>query len=166
MYPMHSDAYVSTVHDRMISGGYATSTEILPGGPALIGYRWDFRLSWAATKLHLFVAVKASTAVSRDDIHTFTAEALTYAKRTKGRFRGMQTGVGVIAVLISNHVDARAKHFAQHDLIRQFAAFAWPVIIDLDNTHIYSQTGNPTVGSLYNNWMREQIAATLPNPLH
>jgi hypothetical protein len=160
---MEAQQYITAIRDRMDHGGYDSDTKTLPSGAALIGYRSDFRMSWAATKLHLFVAVKQAPTASRDDLEDFTVETLAYAKQTKGRYRGLQTGVAAIAILVAHEVELGASLFAESELIRQFGAFAWPVTVDLSTGQRSSHQGNPKIGRFYNDWMRLQIRTLLPD---
>jgi hypothetical protein len=160
---MDAEHYLAAIRDRMDHGGYHTDTKALQGGAALIGHRSDFRMSWAVTKLHLFVSVKQVRAASRHDLEDFTVETLAYAKRTKGRFRGFQTGVAAIAILVAHEVESGASLFAESELIRQFSAFAWPVAVDLSTGQRSSHQGNPKIGRLYSGWMRQQISTVLPD---
>ena len=49
--------------------------------------------------------------------------------------------------------------------MRDFAAFAWPVAVDVSTGDRFSHEGRPALGAIYTGWMREQIAfATPPVP--
>ncbi len=161
---MNADAYLHAAHQRMAAGGYQAGPVQLRGGTALIGYRSDFRLRWMATKLHLFVAVLPVAAVTPDYLRAFAEDVLGHAKATKGGARGLQSGVGAVAALVSDRVEDAAIGYAQRELVRGFAAFAWPAVVDLGRGQVFSQTGRPKIGAVYNGWMREQIAVTLPPP--
>lgn len=161
---MEDSDYISAIRDRMTRGGYDTHTGALPPGAVILGHRAEFRWAWYATRLHLFVAVKQLRSATRNDLQDFTAETLAAGKRAKGRLRGLQNGVGAIAVLVADHVDTDAARFAETELVRQFAAFAWPVTVDLSTGQRVAHIGKPRIGHIYNSWMQEQLDGVIPAP--
>ena len=76
--------------------------------------------------------------------------------------RGAQSGVAAITVLVGESVDEAAAQYARKELVRHFAAFAWPVTVDLSTGERSSHVGRPAIGAVFTGWMRQQIAATLP----
>ena len=84
--------------------------------------------------------------------------------RKKGRFRGLQNGVAVIPATVASEVQPAAIEVATGQLIRRWAAFAWPTLVDTSAGHVYRHEGQVTIGGLYANWMRLQIAQIFPQP--
>jgi hypothetical protein len=154
--------YVGTIERSLREAGYQVSTQPVGGALTLTGYRADFRLRWMATKLHLFVCVRAVPVVTADALESFATASLAHAKATKGAMRGAQSGVAAIAALVGDHVEDEAVTYARKELVRNFAAFAWPVAVDLSTGVRTSHRGRPTIGAIYTGWMRKQIEATLP----
>ena len=154
--------YLDDLTTRLTSAGYATEMHAIGGWPTLTGYRSDFRLRWMASRLHTFVAVRSLPVVTAEELDAFTRASLEYVKQAKGAWRGAQSGVAVIPVLVGESVDEAAADYARTQLVRHYAAFAWPVTVDLSTGERTSHRGRPTVGAVFTGWMRQQIAATVP----
>ncbi|MEZ0447223.1 hypothetical protein [Cellulomonas sp. ICMP 17802] len=154
--------YVDDISSSLRAAGYAVELHAIGGWPTLTGYRADFRLRWMATKLHTFVCVRSVPVVTVDELSAFATASLEYTKAAKGAMRGAQSGVAAIAVLVGETVEPAAAEYARKELVRHFAAFAWPVTVDLSTGQRSSHQGRPAIGAIYTGWMRKQIAATLP----
>jgi hypothetical protein len=154
--------YVDDISTSLRTAGYEVEMHAIGGMPALTGYRSDFRLRWMASKLHTFVTVRSVPVVTVEELEAFARASLEYTKAAKGSMRGAQSGVAAIAVLVGDTVDEAAAQYARTELVRNFAAFAWPVTVDLSTGERSSHKGRPTIGAIFTGWMRQQIAATLP----
>jgi hypothetical protein len=162
---VEDNAYMNAVRDRMSKDGYDSPIGVPPFGAWLLGHRGDFRWSWFATQMHLFVAVKQVHIASRADVEQFTSKTLAAGRKAYGRFRGLGIGVGAIPVLVAAHVEDDALRFAETVLVRQFGAgFAWPVTVDLTTGHRGVHLDDPKVGYIYTSWMRQQIDSLFPIP--
>jgi len=161
---MDPHAYGQIVGTRLQQAGYAVDGQNLASTGAVAGYRSDFRLRWAASRLHLFVVLGTVEVVTADALEAHTRASLDYAKSARGGARGAQSGVAAVAALVGERAEPDAEEYARTRLVRQFAAFAWPVCVDLAAYRRTSHEGTPTVGRVFTGWMREQIAATLPEP--
>jgi len=162
VWPVNPQEYVDAVADRLRGDGAAVSTEVLPGGEALVGYRSQFRLRWMATKLNLFTVVRAVPEVTVSALESFSNEALDQGVKLKGRFRGLQTGVAVIPALVGEMAEPAAADYARTVLVRRWSAFAWPAVVDLHRDVVSTHEGSVTIGGIYASWMREQTAVALP----
>lgn len=158
---MESQEYMDAVADRLQGDGTTVSMELLPRGEALVGYRSQFRLRWMATKVNLFTVVRVSPEVTVSALEDFTNEALDYGVKLKDRFRGLQTGVAAIPVLIGDRVEPAASDYARTVLLRRLAAFAWPAVVDLEREVVSTHEGSVTVGGMYASWMRDRTALAL-----
>jgi hypothetical protein len=158
---VQSDEFVAGAAQRLQAGGAAVTWQTLAGGPVIVGYQARFRLRWMATKLHLFTFVAAGPSVDARSLEQFANDALDFAVRAKGRPGALQVGVAAIPILAAATVDSTAIEFAQNRLIRRWSAFAWPCVFDLGTGRSYVHEGRVTVGGLYANWMRSQIAIAL-----
>ncbi len=152
---------MDAVADRLQGDGTTVSMELLPRGEALVGYRSQFRLRWMATKVNLFTVVRVSPEVTVSALEDFTNEALDYGVKLKDRFRGLQTGVAAIPVLIGDRVEPAASDYARKVLLRRLAAFAWPAVVDLEREVVSTHEGSVTVGGMYASWMRDRTALAL-----
>lgn len=153
---------MDAVADRLRGDVAAVSMELLPGGEALVGYRSEFRLRWMATKLNLFTVIRSVPEVTVAALEDFSNEALDYGVKRKGRFRGLQTGVAAIPVLVGDLVDPAASDYARTVLLRRWSALAWSATVDLGREVVSTHEGSVTIGGLYASWMREQTAVALP----
>ena len=133
----------------------------LPGGPALVGYQSKFRLRWFATKLHLFTVVVPAPQATAPLLDDVIRQSIEYAKRTKGRLRGLQTGVAIIPALVAADVQSDARTAVEARPGRAWAAIALPTIVDLAAGETYLYRGRLIWGGIYGAWLRERIAATL-----
>ncbi len=153
--------YQALVQERLTASGY-TLQSVPPWG--LVGYRRDFRMRWMATTLHLLVHVATTDHVTADGLAQFTRAALDHAEATRGQMRGLQSGVAVITAVIGESADDDAHAYALRTIQRDFAAFAWPTVVDLGAELRSSHAGSPFVGAVYSGWMRRQIETLLPQP--
>ena len=157
-------AYGQVVGARMQEAGYAVDGRHLASTGAVSGYRSQFRLRWAASRLHLFVTLGTVEVVTAEALEAHTRATLEYAKQARGGARGLQSGVAVVAALVGTTATPDAESYARTELVRHFAAFGWPVCVDLTSYRRTSHEGRPHVGALFTSWMREQIDLTLPEP--
>lgn len=159
---MTDDDFDLSVSQRLTADGAKVGHHAIGGYDCVTGYRSDFRLTWFATKLSLFTVVACAPSVDDHALEGFCDAALAFGIAEKGRIRGFQTGVGVIAVLASDGVQDSAIRLARTHLNRRWAAFAWPAVFDLSTGQYYCQEGSPRLGAIYNSWMFERMAAALP----
>jgi len=157
------EKYLTSVTDRLTDDGATMSESDIGGFSAVVGYRAQFRLSWLATRVHLFTVVASVPYVNVQRLQQFTNDVLDFGVKERGRFRGLQTGVGVIAALVSDSVEPEARTWATTELVDRRGAFAWPALVDLSSGRRFSHAGAVRRGGLYANWMRQQIATALPD---
>ncbi len=158
---MDTLGYQALVQERLVAAGYTLRTTP-PAG--LVGHRRDFRLRWMATAVHTVVHVTTTPHVTADGLAGFTRSALSHAEVAHGQMRGLQSGVAVVAAVIAESADDEAHAYAMRTIPKDFAAFAWPVVVDLGAELRSSHAGSPLVGAVYSSWMRQQIETLLPQP--
>jgi hypothetical protein len=162
---MDCQGYADAVGDNLKTAGYSVSTTEVDGRRALFGYRSDLRLRWMGTKLHTFVVVGADGGeLTAAGLEQFSHRALDHGVRIRGQLRGLQTGVGVIPIMVADRVMPPAASMAAGKLVRRWAAFAWPVAVDLESGQRFWHRGRVVVGGIYAGWMRGQIEVVLPDP--
>ena len=159
---MDGRTYLEQTDARVRAAGYTIDPSSGPG--LVVGYRSDFRWRWMATKLHTLVVVSTAPQASGEGMAQFAKSSLEWAKVVKGQLRGAQVGVAVIAAVVADQADESAVAFARKELVRGYAAFAWPVLVDLSTGQRTAHVGRPTLGAVYTGWMREQIDTLLPAP--
>lgn len=158
---MTPEEYRDAVEARMPAAGYTVQQT---GAFGLIGYRKDFKLRWAASTLHLLVHVATVPHVTADALEQYTRGALEHAKATRGQMRGLQSGVAVITSLVGASADEAAHAYATSQVVKGYAAFAWPTVVDLETGVRSSHAGRPILGAFFTGWMRAQVDALLPQP--
>ena len=161
---MTPESYLALVEARLRDEQVQIGTDVIGGLTALVAYRPQFKLAWAATKLHLFTVVMPTPVVTVDALTAFTGDALQYAVNHKGGMRGFQSGVAAIAVMVGQQVEPAAADYAQRQIVKRFSAFAWPAAVDLSRRRTYRHEGRVVVGGLYAGWMRRNCDLATPEP--
>ncbi|WP_189784102.1 levansucrase [Streptomyces capitiformicae] len=145
-----SQAYLASVAARLAADECQTWWEDWGGVPVLVGRRSDFRLRWMATKVHLFTVAAAVPEITMPAIGTFTFQAMEYAKRTKGGLpAGLQTGIGVFPVLVSDRVDPAAVQWAEAEARNEWAIMARPVVVDSARRYVGTYRRRGFIGAAY-----------------
>jgi hypothetical protein len=111
--------------------------------------------------LNLFTVVATRPEATADGLAAFISESIEYAKQTKGRLRGFQTGVAAMPILASNAVSPEAKDAVKARPVKGFAAITMPAIVDLSNGDAYYYEGRLLLGAVYTKWLRERMARVL-----
>lgn len=157
--------YLSGLELRLRADGCEVTTTSLPGGPALVGRRSDFRIRWALTRLHLFTIAAAQDHVTLAAIQHFTRVATEYARGAKGGLpRGLQTGIALFPVMVGQQVEPDAVAWACEKQRVEFACFARPVVIHAPTEQSYLFRADAALGFIYNNHLRSRAAAYFPEP--
>lgn len=147
------------VAGRLAGAGFTVTPDVwVDGTTALMGHLSEFRWRWAATRVHLLVYAQAVDTVTTDGLEHFTRTCLDHAIAAKGELRGLQVGVAVVPLQIGR-VEDGARRYAQHEIVRRYGAFAWPVAVDAGTGTVARHAGRPAVGAFYTSWMRQQIDA-------
>jgi hypothetical protein len=158
---MTPEEFLANTTSNLKEDGYSVTETDLPGGRATIGYQGKFRWRWVATKVNLFTVVSTRPEVTADDLSAHISQSIEYAKKTKGKLRGLQTGVAVIPILASNAVTPEAAELARSRPVKGFAAIAMPAVVDLSAGQSYVYTGRLILGAIYTTWLRERMTAAL-----
>jgi hypothetical protein len=148
---------------QMAADGSEVSRIQLSIGPAVVGYRAQFKLRWFATKLHALTVVVAVPAATLDVVTDVTQQSIDYAKQAKGNLRGLQTGVAALPVVVSSAVSPEARSAVETSPSKRFAAQTLPAIVDLSSGQMYRYDGRLLWGGIYSAWLRERLDV-LPKP--
>ena len=155
--------YLKLTASVLAEDGNTVTNVLLPGGPSVVGYQKQFRLRWMATMLHVFTVVVSVPLATPEILHDVNVEAIAYAKRTKGRLRGLQTGVAVLPVVVAGRATAEGIEAAARRPPKDFAAITMPALVDLSTGRITRYDGRLVWGSIYTSWLRARLAL-LPLP--
>ncbi|MCB0632848.1 MAG: hypothetical protein R2824_27345 [Saprospiraceae bacterium] len=144
---------LETIKDNLIRDAIFHSEPEIMGLPSVVGYEKKFKWSWMATQLNTFIVATdfGEEEITRPLIEEHLTEAFYYAEdHYKGWPRGLQSGVGVISVLLSDEVDAGAKEFClKLKAGKKWAGFTIPVVLDCTANEIFYFEKNPMWGRIY-----------------
>lgn len=148
--------------NRLESQSILFSEDQVDGRPTVIGYDRTFKWRWFATQLNTFlVAVDfGNDPVTVATIETAVTDSFACAEQNyNGWPRGLQSGVGVINILLSSHIDERAiEHFRELKSGKKWAGFAVPVVIESSTGQVHSYNRNPFWGRIYYHCFTDLIA--------
>jgi hypothetical protein len=134
------------------SGIFHSETTIL-GEKTIIGYEKKFKWTWVATQLNTFIIATdlRDEEITVQIIEKHLSESFKFAKNNyKGWPRGLQSGLGVISILISTRMNEEAKEYCRKlKSGKKWAGFTIPVIYNSEKNEIYKFEKNPIWGRIY-----------------
>ena len=132
------------------------------GNPTVIAYEKKFRWAWMATQLNTFIVVTdyGNQEITVSEIENHLNKSFEFAKSNyKGWPRGLQSGLGVISVLISSNVNQEAVDYCkQLKSGKKWAGFSIPVTVDTTNKKLHKFDNNPMWGAIYYPHFKQLIA--------
>jgi hypothetical protein len=138
------------------------SDEKLLGRPTIIAYEKLFKWKWLATQLNTFILVSdfSDQTINVQLIEKYLSESINFAKQNyKGWPKGLQSGMGVISVLISSDIDATAIEYCRKlKSSNMFKGISVPVTINSETKEIFSFVKNPLWGRLYFPYFKQIIS--------
>jgi hypothetical protein len=155
-----ADGYLKGLEERLAADGCQVSHEKL----GLVGYRARSR---ALVRAHVFLVAAKVGAVDEATLSGFAAEAINLAVERRGQWRGFQSGVIVLPVMVAESADQGAVAITQrpHRLnMGGFAVMAQPAVVDLaaGKSHIFRRTR--FWGYAFNSLIKKTLADYLPDP--
>jgi hypothetical protein len=155
-----ADRYLKDLAGRLAADGCAVTQEKL----GLVGYKAQTR---ALVRAHVFLVAAKAGAVDEAALSEFAAAAVNAAVERKGQWRGFQSGVIVLPVLVADSADQGAVAITQrpHRLnLGGFAVMAQPAVVDLaaGRSHIFR--GVRIWGYAFNALIKKKLALYLPDP--
>jgi hypothetical protein len=131
------------------------------GIPCSVGYDKQFRWSWLATQLNTFIFIGATDQlIDKALIEGFSNGCYEYSiKNHKGWPRGLQAGVGSIAILKGKTIDEGARAFCEKPSKKHWSAFEIPVIFNTANNQVIKYLKKPIWGTIYFPYFTEMITA-------
>lgn len=123
----------------------------IAGIPCTIGYKKEFRWSWFATQLNTFVVIgNIDTPADAATVDAFSLACFQYAcKNNQGWPRGLQSGVGSLAILCAPSATPEAAGKCEKLTRKHWSAFEVPIVFDLSQKRMIRFKSNPMWGSLY-----------------
>lgn len=129
--------------------------------PTVIGYDKKFKWRWMATQLNTFIIASdfSDEIITEQIIEEFLTESFKYAKSNySGWPRGLQSGLGVIAILISKKIDESAISYCNElKSGKNWAGFSIPVTIDSYTNKVYFFDKSPMWGRIYYPYFKKMI---------
>ena len=146
--------------EALIKANFLTETTTINGIECTVGYSKQFKWSWMATQLNTFVFIASTDKhIDKALIERFSESCFEYAlKNNKGWPRGLQSGVGSIAILKGNTVDQGAQDFCENLTKKHWSAFEIPVIYNNTNNSVIRYLKRPIWGTIYFPYFTEIIA--------
>jgi len=141
--------------------GLFLETTTIAGISCSVGYSKEFRWSWMATQLNTFVFIGSTDLpIDKALIEKFSHECYEYAiKNNQGWPRGLQSGVGSVAILKGTTINQGASRFCEKPSKKHWSAFEIPVIYDTSNQRTIKYLKNPIWGTIYFPYFTELIGA-------
>jgi len=113
------------------------------------------------TQLNTFITASdlKDTEITKQTIESHLKHSYDYSKKNyKGWPRGLQSGLGVISILISENVTEEAKIYCKKlKSGKKWAAFTIPVVIDASTKEVFFFDKNPMWGRIYFPYFKKMI---------
>lgn len=149
------------IKNRLQSKNIFHSEDSILQHPTVIGYDKQFRWSWMATQLNTFYVASdfKDAEITVHTIEEYIKHSFDYSKKNyKGWPRGLQSGVGVVSILISENITEEAKTYCKKlKSGKKWAAFTIPVVIDSKTNEAFFFDSKPMWGRIYFSYFKKMI---------
>ena len=152
---------IQSIKENLHANSIFHSEGTVFGKPTVIGYEKKFRWSWMATQLNTFIVATdfANEEINISIIEKHLTESFSLAKKNyKGWPRGLQSGVGVISILLSNNINNEAVEYCRKlKSGKKWAGFSIPVVFNSATNEVFEFEKNPIWGRIYYPHFRKLI---------
>jgi len=152
---------LQNIKERLNSKSIFFSEDRINDRPTVIGYDKKFKWRWIATQLNTFIIVSdfGDEIIAEQTIDEFLTESFKYTKTNySGWPRGLKSGLGVIAILVSKNIDESAIRYCKElKSGKKWSGFSIPVAIDSSTNKIYFFDKNPIWGRIYYPYFKQMI---------
>jgi hypothetical protein len=148
--------------------GMNPTKTMLRGNEVLAARTAQFRLRWMATKLHTFLIASMFPpgTATPDRLDSFLTTAAEYAKANKGGLPvGLQTGVAVLVVALTEQADPAAREWANASHGRKFAVLPFPVLAETATGQV-TRPQRMVLGGIYSKYLKSLVDHHITAPLH
>lgn len=116
-----------------------------------VGYIKKFKWSWFATQLNTFVIIgKTNDRIDKQMIEAFSKSCFEYSlNNNKGWPRGLQAGVGSIAILQGSVIEDEAKDYCEKLSKKHWSAFEISILYNIDEKKTIRFIKKPIWGTIY-----------------
>lgn len=160
-----ADAYLKGLEERLAADGCAVTHEKLGSKPVVVGYKAQMR---ALSRMHVFVVAAKTDRVGEAGLRDFADAAIQMAADRKGQWRGLQSGVIVLPVLVASGADESAVALTQRSYrlnLGGFAVLAQSAVADLTAGKVWTFRGTRIWGYAFNALIKQKYARYLPEPV-
>lgn len=144
---------LASIKDNFKNEAIFYSEDSIMNRPTVIAYDKQFRWSWMATQLNTFVVATdfGQDLVTVDTLEQHLSASFQYAKDNyNGWPRGLQSGLGVVTIILSSNIDEAAKAYClKLKSGKKWAGFTIPVVIDSTSNQVYKFESKPIWGMIY-----------------
>jgi hypothetical protein len=144
---------IESIKTKLQTSSIYHSEEKILNNNSVIGYEKKFKWSWMATQLNTFIVATdfGDTEIDELLIESHLAESFEFSKKNyKGWPRGLQSGVGVISILISTNISEQAKAYCETlKSGKKWAGFSIPVVHDSQTNTTYQFEKKPMWGRIF-----------------
>lgn len=125
--------------------------EVIAGIPCVVGYVKKFRWRWLATQLNTFVIIgEVDGTIQPLMMRNFSKACYQYAiANNRGWPRGIQSGIGSVAILIGDEITQEAAAYCMASPEMHFSAFEIPVAYLKKYKQPVKYTGTQVWGGIY-----------------
>lgn len=158
---------INAIAGSTTQAGMNPTMATLDGNEVLVARTSQFRWAWMATRLHTFLIASPFPPGSATPagLDAFLAAATQYAQANKGGLpRGMQTGVAVLVVAVTEHADQAAHQWAAAPHGRQFATLPFPVLADTATQQV-TRPDRMLLGGIYSKYLKGLVDQHVAGPV-
>ncbi|MDC8003521.1 hypothetical protein POV27_05630 [Aureisphaera galaxeae] len=152
---------IQSIKEKLQASSIFHSEGEIANNPSVVGYEKKFKWSWMATQLNTFIVATdyGSQEINESIIESHLSQSFAFAKNNyKGWPRGLQSGVGVISVLISSNLTEGAKEYCRKlKSGKKWAGFSIPVVVDAGTQEVFEFEKYPMWGRIYYPHFRKLI---------
>lgn len=149
----------------LIAAGFAEDAGAFIGDvPVQVFRKSQFRLSWLATRLHVFAFVVDGVGVPTDRIPPLAESCRKLAISRKGGLAlGLQTGVAAMPFFTVTNASPELAEWASAPQPVRFAAILYPVITAQDTGSVLRRTTPQRLGRIYEGYLSGTAAEVVAN---
>ncbi len=158
---------IASIKKNLTKNGIFHSETTILDKKTIVGYEKKFKWTWIATQLNTFIVATdlGDKEITIPLIERHLTESFKFSKENyKGWPRGLQSGLGVISILISTKINEEAKEYCRKlKSGKKWAGFTIPVIYNSEKNEIYQFEKNPLWGRIYYPHFRKLINSLKQN---
>ncbi|MDQ1293530.1 MAG: hypothetical protein QG608_1411 [Actinomycetota bacterium] len=140
------------------------TTADFTAGTVPLGYRGEFKWRWAATTLHMFVAVVETPRATADVVREATVDLAAHARQLKGGMKALQSTRVVVPIVVAASVDPEARALVEKVQYKEAGAAPFPVIDCVGTGQVHACTDRLVWGAVFASWLRARVAASVGTP--